>query len=46
MGAEIDPALAAARERGAEPSRVYRHPGGSHFYVVDPDGNPIQVGDK
>jgi hypothetical protein len=46
MGAEIGPALAAARERRAEPSRVYQHPGGSHFYVVDPDGNPIQVGDQ
>jgi catechol 2,3-dioxygenase-like lactoylglutathione lyase family enzyme len=46
MGAEIEPALTAARERGAEPSTVYQHPGGSHFYVLDPDGNPVQIGDK
>jgi extradiol dioxygenase family protein len=46
MGAHVPTALEAARERGIEPTQVYDHPGGTHFYVTDPAGTLIQVGDQ
>jgi hypothetical protein len=46
MGADVPRAVEAARERGAEPTQVYDHPGGTHFYVADPEGNLIQIGDQ
>jgi len=46
MGAQVAAAHAAAAERGLEPSPVVEHPGGTHFYVRDPDGRQIQVGDQ
>lgn len=46
MGAHVPAALEVARERGTEPTQVYDHPGGTHFYVTDPEGTLIQVGDQ
>lgn len=46
MGADVRAAVAAARERAADPTQVYDHPGGTHFYLADPEGNLIQIGDQ
>jgi hypothetical protein len=46
MGADVPTAEAEARERALEPSEVSQHPGGTHFYVTDPEGTPIQIGDR
>jgi catechol 2,3-dioxygenase-like lactoylglutathione lyase family enzyme len=46
MGADVPAAAAAAAALGLEPTQVYEHPGGTHFYLRDPDGNKIQVGDQ
>jgi glyoxalase superfamily protein len=46
MGADVPKARAAARELGVTPTQVFEHPGGTHFYVTDPAGNAIQIGDQ
>jgi catechol 2,3-dioxygenase-like lactoylglutathione lyase family enzyme len=46
MGADVPAAAAAAQERGAAPSQICQHPGGTHFYLADPSGNIIHIGDQ
>jgi catechol 2,3-dioxygenase-like lactoylglutathione lyase family enzyme len=46
MGADVAAAAERAKADGLAPTQVYDHPGGTHFYLHDPDGNKIQVGDQ
>jgi catechol 2,3-dioxygenase-like lactoylglutathione lyase family enzyme len=46
MGAHVPTALQEAQRRGSDPTAVYEHPGGTHFYVADPEGTIIQIGDQ
>lgn len=42
---ELEAARAALAARGLNPSEITPHPGGRHFMVTDPDGNPIMIAD-
>jgi catechol-2,3-dioxygenase len=44
-GAELQPARELLESRGADPTPIRKHPGGQHFYVTDPEGNTVMIGD-
>lgn len=40
---ELEEAHTAMRARGVQVSDITEHPGGRHFMITDPDGNPIMI---
>jgi catechol 2,3-dioxygenase-like lactoylglutathione lyase family enzyme len=46
MGADVPAAIREARRRDLDPTDICAHPGGTHFYINDPDGTLIQIGDR
>lgn len=43
-GADLEPARDLMDSRGANPTPIRKHPGGEHFYVDDPEGNTVMIG--
>jgi catechol 2,3-dioxygenase-like lactoylglutathione lyase family enzyme len=43
-GGDLQASRAALAARGAEPTEIEAHPGGEHYFVVDPEGNRVMIG--